>query len=72
METEHLIENSVAKRENADMIVANSLREEGAGFGVDTNIVTILTKTDQVQLPLMDKEQVAHRILDQILKNSTV
>ena len=74
METEHLIDNSVAKREkkNADMIVANSLREEGAGFGVDTNIVTILTKTDQVQLPLMDKEQVAHRILDQILKNSTV
>ncbi|MBP7319734.1 MAG: bifunctional phosphopantothenoylcysteine decarboxylase/phosphopantothenate--cysteine ligase CoaBC [Lachnospiraceae bacterium] len=74
METENLIENSAAKREkkNADMIVANSLREEGAGFGVDTNIVTILTKTDQVQLPLMDKEQVAHRILDQILKNSTV
>ena len=71
METENLIENSAKKREkkNADMIVANSLREEGAGFGVDTNIVTILTKTEQIQLPLLDKEQVAHRILDQIIKN---
>ena len=71
METENLIENSAKKLEkkNADMIVANSLREAGAGFGVDTNIVTILTKTEQIQLPLMDKEQVAHKILDQIIKN---
>ena len=71
METENLIENSSKKLEkkNADMIVANSLRQEGAGFGVDTNIVTIITKSEQLQLPLMEKEKVAHEILNQIIKN---
>ncbi|MDE7246963.1 MAG: bifunctional phosphopantothenoylcysteine decarboxylase/phosphopantothenate--cysteine ligase CoaBC, partial [Lachnospiraceae bacterium] len=70
METEHLLENSRAKLEkkNIDMIVANNLRQEGAGFGTDTNVVTILTKEDAVELPLMSKEEVADRLLDMIIK----
>lgn len=70
METEHLLENSRAKLEKKriDMIVANNLRQEGAGFGTDTNVVTILTKDDTVELPLLSKEEVADRLLDTILK----
>lgn len=70
METEHLLENSRAKLEKKkiDMIVANNLRQEGAGFGTDTNVVTILTKEDAVELPLLSKEEVADRLLDFILK----
>lgn len=70
METEHLLENSRAKLEKKkiDMIVANNLRQEGAGFGTDTNVVTILTKDDAVELPLLSKEEVADRLLDFILK----
>lgn len=70
METEHMIENSRKKREkkNLDMIVANNLKEEGAGFGTDTNVVTLLTKDGEKQLPVLEKEEVAHRIFDEILK----
>ncbi len=70
METEHLLENSRVKLEKKkiDMIVANNLRQEGAGFGTDTNVVTILTKDDTVELPLLSKEEVADRLLDIILK----
>lgn len=74
METEHLLENSRAKLEKKkiDMIVANNLRQEGAGFGTDTNVVTILTKDDAVELPLLSKEEVAGRLLDCILGKQEV
>lgn len=70
METEHIIENSRKKLEkkNTDMIVANSLKIEGSGFGVDTNIVTMILKDEMIELPLMSKEEVAANILDVIIK----
>ncbi len=70
METEHMLENSRAKLEkkNLDMIVANNLRQQGAGFGTDTNVVTIITKDGELSLPQMSKDEAAHRILDQILE----
>ncbi|MBC8570918.1 bifunctional phosphopantothenoylcysteine decarboxylase/phosphopantothenate--cysteine ligase CoaBC [Zongyangia hominis] len=69
METRDLLENSAKKlnAKNADMIVANSLSEAGAGFGVDTNIVTLLTKEGAERLPLMEKEELADVILDRLL-----
>lgn len=69
METENMLENSRAKLEKKklDMIVANNLKQEGAGFGTDTNVVTFLTKDDSVELPMMSKEEVADRLLDHIL-----
>ena len=68
METENLLENSSRKlaKKKLDMIVANSLRTAGAGFGVDTNVVTLITKEGANELPLMSKEDVAGRILDKI------
>lgn len=68
METENLLENSSKKltKKKLDMIVANSLRTAGAGFGVDTNVVTLVTKEGANELPLMSKEDVAGKILDQI------
>lgn len=68
METENMLENSKAKLEkkHVDMIVANNLKVEGAGFGVDTNVVTIITKDDVTELPQMSKEAVAGRILDRL------
>lgn len=68
METEHLLENSRNKlaRKNADMIVANNLKVEGAGFAGDTNVVTLITADDVKELPLMSKEQVAHHLVDEI------
>ncbi|MCR5227287.1 MAG: bifunctional phosphopantothenoylcysteine decarboxylase/phosphopantothenate--cysteine ligase CoaBC [Eubacterium sp.] len=68
METENLIENSRKKLEtkNADMICANSLTTEGAGYQVDTNIVTMITKNDMTELPIMSKDEVADRILDKV------
>lgn len=68
METEHLIENSRKKLEkkHIDMIVANNLKVEGAGFGTDTNVVTMITKDGEEELGKMSKDQVAHRILDRI------
>lgn len=69
METEHLLENSRAKLEKKkiDMIVANNLKQEGAGFGTDTNVVTLLTKEGAEELPLLSKEEVADRLLDRLL-----
>ncbi len=71
METEHMLENSRAKLEkkNIDMIVANNLKQEGAGFGTDTNVVTLLTKDETVELPMMSKEEVAERLLDRIMQS---
>ena len=70
METENMLENSRAKlkKKNVDMIAANNLKVEGAGFGVDTNVLTLITATDEIQLELMDKQQAAHKILDEIIK----
>ena len=70
METENLLENSRAKLEKkkADMIAANHLCVEGAGFGTDTNVVTLITREETEELPMMSKEEVACRILDKILE----
>ena len=69
METEHVVENSRAKLEkkNLDMIVANNLKVPGAGFGVDTNVVTLITRSETKELPQMSKEEVAAGILNEIL-----
>ena len=69
METENLLENASAKLEkkNADMICANSLRKEGAGFAGDTNILTLITKDGITELPIMTKEEAADAILDRIV-----
>lgn len=68
METRDLIENAGKKlrEKNVDMIVANSLKDEGAGFQTDTNLVTILSRDEQIKVPLMDKSKVAERILKTI------
>ena len=65
METENLIENSRAKliKKNADMICANNLRVDGAGFGVDTNVISVITKESLTELPLQSKESAANEIL---------
>jgi len=70
METDNVIENSRKKlaSKNCDMICANSLRAAGAGFGTDTNIITLITKSTETELELMSKEKAAHIILDAILK----
>jgi len=69
METENMLENSRAKLEkkNVDMICANNLNVAGAGFGVDTNVITLITKDSCVELPLQSKESAANAILDQAL-----
>ena len=71
METENMLENSKKKlaKKNVDMIVANNLRTEGAGFGTDTNVVTLITKDSARELPKMSKEAVADEILDEISKS---
>ena len=68
METENLLANSSKKLEKKklNMIVANSLRTAGAGFGTDTNVVTLITKDGAQELPIMSKDDVAARILDRI------
>lgn len=73
METEHMLENSRAKLEkkNIDMIVANNLKQQGAGFGTDTNVVTFLTKDETVELPIMSKEEVADQLLTYIIKKQS-
>ena len=65
-----MVENSRAKlqKKNLDMIVANNLKVAGAGFGTDTNVVTILTSDGEMTLPMLSKEKVADKILDEILK----
>ena len=69
METSNMIENSRAKLEkkNLDMIAANNLKVEGAGFQNDTNVLTLITKSEEVSLELMSKEAAANIILDKIL-----
>lgn len=71
METEHMLENSRKKLEkkHLDMIVANNLKQSGAGFGTDTNVVTMITPQEEIALELMSKEEAAHAIVSQILKN---
>lgn len=68
METDNVLENSRRKLEskNCDLICANSLRTEGAGFGVDTNVLTLITRDSCEELPLMSKEEAAHRVLDAV------
>ena len=70
METENMIENSKAKliKKGLDMIAANNVKVEGAGFGTDTNILTLITKDDQKELPIMSKDEAADALLDAILK----
>ena len=70
METQNMIENSREKlaKKNLDMICANNLKQYGAGFGVDTNIITIITKNELIELPLQSKEEAGNRILDQAIK----
>lgn len=69
METQNMEQNSLQKlqKKQVDMIAANHLKQPGAGFGVDTNQITILTKDTIKKLPLLDKQQVAHCLLDEIL-----
>lgn len=69
METENMLENSRKKlhKKNLDMIVANNLKVSGAGFQGNTNVITMITADNMIELPLMDKEEAAHAILDQIL-----
>lgn len=69
METENMLENSKAKLEkkNLDMICANNLKVDGAGFGTDTNVVTLIKKDEIKELPMMSKEEVAENILGEII-----
>ncbi len=68
METEHMLENSRKKLEKKkiDLIVANNLRQEGAGFGTDTNVVTLIARDWEEALPKLTKDETAMRILDAI------
>lgn len=70
METQHMLENSRAKlkRKHLDMICANNLKVAGAGFGTDTNVVTLIQAQKEQELPLQSKEAVGHAILDVIAK----
>ena len=70
METQNMLENSrkKLKKKHLDMIVANNLKEQGAGFGTDTNRVTIISEKEEKNLELMSKEEVADEILNYILE----
>ena len=69
METQNLVENSRKKlvSKHVDMICANNLKVDGAGFGVDTNVITLITKDSITELPLLSKDTAANAILDQAL-----
>ena len=69
METRDLIGNSRAKltKKNLDMVAANNVKVEGAGFGIDTNVLTLITREEEASLPLMSKEDAALKLLDKIL-----
>ncbi len=69
METENLIENSRAKlmKKKVDVIAANNLKEKGAGFGVDTNVLTLISKEDMCELPIMSKEACADKLLSYLM-----
>lgn len=70
METQNMLENSRQKltKKNVDMIVANNLKVQGAGFGGDTNVVTLITADGATELPLQSKEEVAGKLLEEIMK----
>ena len=70
METQNMVENSREKlvKKNVDMICANNLKQSGAGFGVDTNVITIITRNEITELPLQSKENAANAILDAALR----
>lgn len=70
METENMLANSreKLKKKNLDMIAANNLKVEGAGFQTDTNVITLITNSEEIELPLMSKEDVAGAILDKIME----
>ena len=70
METQNMLENSRVKldKKNIEMVVANNLKIAGSGFGTDTNVVTMISKEEEIQLELLSKAEVAHKILDEILK----
>ena len=67
-ETEHVIENARGKlvRKNADLIVANDVSRTDAGFGTDTNVITLITADDVRELAIMPKSDAAHAILDRV------
>ena len=69
METQNVLQNAKEKltKKNLDMIVANSIKTEGAGFGTDTNVVTMITRDEEISLPLLSKEETAAHILDRII-----
>ena len=69
METQNMVENSRAKLEKkgVDMICANNLKQDGAGFGVDTNVITLITANETVELPLLSKEDAANAILSKAI-----
>lgn len=69
METRDLLENSRKKlaKKHLDLIAANNLREEGAGFGTATNLLTLITAERETPLPLLSKDEAAHRLLDELL-----
>ena len=73
METENMLENSRRKllKKNLDMIAANNLRQQGAGFETDTNILTLITRDYVTELPLMSKDEAASALIDHILKKQT-
>ena len=73
METENMIGNSRAKlqKKNLDMVAANNVKVDGAGFQGDTNVLTLITQDEEVSLPLMSKEDAALKILDKILLLTT-
>lgn len=66
METENMIGNSRAKlqKKNLDMVAANNVKVDGAGFQGDTNVMTLITQDQEIALPLMSKEEAANKILD--------
>ena len=69
METQNMIENSRKKlqKKNLDLIAANNLKQEGAGFGTETNVLTLISKESEKTLPLMSKDEAADRLLDELL-----
>ena len=70
METENVLENSRAKlkKKNIDLICANSLKTEGAGFGTDTNVITLISDKFETELPKLTKDEASKKIFDAILK----
>ena len=70
METQNLLENSRKKLEKKkiDMVAANNLKTAGAGFGTDTNVLTLITQDEDIELPQMSKDECADRLLTQLIK----